>query len=99
MQLEGYPESVLLDFDLAVEHFDLWFEERANATVEVPAPQKPKQVVHEPKYPTIMDVLGLEGASELALSEEELRLAEMVNSGMMEDPLELLDILEGMGGR
>jgi hypothetical protein len=95
---EEYPDSTLVDFDLSVELFDLWYEERANATIEKPAPQNRTPMIHEPKYRTVLEILGLEG-SEIELSDEEKALAEMLNSGSMDDPSDLIRVLEEMERR
>lgn len=86
-----------LDFDLAVEQFDLWLEERQNERVEKDAPHDQKPKVSEPKYKTIRDLLGLDDPA-FRLSPEDERIAEAVAAGLI-DLDDLTDADAGGVGR
>jgi hypothetical protein len=83
----GIPDAVCLDFDFATFAHKRWADNRADATVQVPAPEernrKPMKTV--PKYPTLIAVLGLdEDRKDVPPPAEVEALAEQLMSGTVD---------------
>ena len=65
----GASDAVCLDFDFAVRALKRWADRRSDATelVQDHSPETKKRMKSVPKYPTLLDVLGIADPSEPAV--------------------------------
>ena len=82
LQQEGWSNEACVDFDFMIEEFDMWVEGRQDEVIEKPAPKNQKKVIHEKRFKSLDEVLGLTLESDaFASGSDEERLADLVASG------------------